>query len=177
MKTIEIYRLLIKILGLYFLVTIISAILSPISAMILGGTIVQFVWPIIIQIVFAAIVFWLFFIKTDWILRFMRVDNEHSEDLIDFKDAKKDTIWDFAVVIVGGFLLVKHLPIFLSNLIYLFQTLSGQNEVTASYVTDMKIRSAINLLGIVIGYLMITNRQRISRWISKFGDGNKSSED
>lgn len=176
MKVIEIYRLLIKILGLYFLVTIIAAFLSPISAMILDRTIVQFIWPIFLQFFYAMIVFWLFFIKTDWILRILKIDNGHTEDLIEFKDAKKEPIWDFAVVIIGGLLIVKHFPIFLSNLIYQFQTSSGQNEVTDSYVTDMKIRVVINLLGVVFGYLMITNRQRISKWIAKFGDSDKPSE-
>lgn len=176
MKIKEIYRLLIKILGLYFLVTILSAILNPISAMLLDKAFVQFIWPLSIQVIYAIIIFWLFFIKTDWILQILRIDNGNEEDLIEFKDTKKEPIWDFVVVIVGGFLIVKHFPIFISNLIFQFQTVSGINDVTASYVTDMKVRIAINLLGIVVGYLMITNRQKISKWIAKFGDSDKSHE-
>lgn len=172
----EIYRLLLKFLGLYFLVTIVSAILNPISAMILDRSIVQFIWPMFIQVLYAIIVFWLFFIKTDWILRILKIENGNEDDLIEFKDAKNEPIWDFAVVLVGGLLIVKHFPIFLSNLIYQFQTMSGLNEVTASYMTDMKIRIAINLFGMIVGYLMITNRQRISKWIAKFGDRDKTHE-
>lgn len=177
MKIIQIYRLLIKILGIYFLVVIIGTLINPISSMIIYKVIDQFIWPLIFKFLFAIIVFWLFFIKTDWIIRVLRIDNESAEDLIEFNDAKKKPIWDFAVVIVGGLLIVEHFPIFLSNLFYQFQTMAGQNEVTASYVTDMKVRVAVNLLGIVVGYLMITNRQRISSWIMKFGDNDKSHDE
>jgi hypothetical protein len=176
MRKIEIYRVLIKFMGLYFLIVIVGALINPISSMIIYKMIDEYVWPLIFKFLFAISVFWLFFIKTNWILRIMRIDSENSDDLIDFKDAKKEAIWDFAVVIVGGLLMVEHIPIFLSNLFYQFQTMAGQNEVTASYVTDMKVRVAVHLFGIVVGYLMITNRQRISKWIAKFGDSDKPNE-
>lgn len=176
MKIKDIYRLLIKILGIYFLVVIIGTLINPISSMIIYKMIDQFIWPLLFKFFFAIIVFWLFFIKTDWLIRTLRIEDGNAEDLIEFKDTKKEPIWDFAVVIVGGLLIVEHFPIFLSNLFYQFQTMAGQNEVTASYVTDMKIKVAVNLLGIVLGYLMITNRQRISKWIVKFGDSDKPHE-
>jgi len=167
MKITDIIRLLIKLFSLFFLAYSLITILSQITMSITIGAELIYLISAAIQIVFMFLVFWLLFFKTNWIIRILKLDQGYENDMIELKDSKKEPILDLAIVIVGGIVLVKYFPIFLSNLIFAFQASSGVNDVTDSYMSDMKIRIATNLLGIIIGYLLITNRRRLIKWLDK----------
>ena len=167
MKITDIIRLLIKLFSIFFLAYSLITILSQITMSITIGAELIYLISAAMQIVFMILVFWLLFFKTNWIIRILKLDQGYENDMIELKDSKKEPILDLAIVIVGGIVIVKYFPIFLSNLIFAFKASSGTNDVTDSYMTDMKIRIATNLLGIIIGYLLITNRRKLIKWIDK----------
>lgn len=167
MKITDIIRLLIKLFSLFFLAHSLFTMLPQITMSFSIGAELIFLISAAIQIVILVLIFWVLFFKTDWILRILKLDQGYENEKIELKDSKKEPVLDLAIVIVGGIVIVKYLPIFLSNLIFAFKTSSGVNDVTDSYMTDMKIRIATNLLGIIIGYLLITNRRRLITWIDK----------
>lgn len=168
MKITDIIRLLIKLFSLFFLAYSLITILSQITMSITIGAELIFLISSAMQIVFMILVFWLLFFKTNWIIRILKLDQGYENDMIELKDSKREPIMDLAIVIVGGIVLVKYIPIFLSNLIFAFKASAGTNDVTDSFMADMNIRIATNLLGIIIGYLLITNRQKLIKWIDKY---------
>ena len=167
MKITDILRLLIKLFSLFFLASSVFNILPSLTFFFTVGTDFSYLISVGVQIAYMLLIFWLLFLKTNWILRILKLDQGYDNDMIELKDSKKEPILDLAIVIVGGSIIVKYFPIFLSNLFFAFKTSSGVNDVTDSYMTDMKIRIATNLLGIMIGYLLITNRRRLIKWIDK----------
>lgn len=165
MKITDVFRLLIKLFSLFFLASTIFTVILPLTVTITAGNQLFYLIALIVQIVVMISIFWILFFKTDWLLRLFKLDQGFENDRIEFKDSKIEPVLDLAFVIIGGSVIVKCFPIFLSNLFYAFQTSSGINDVTESYRTDMKVRIVTNLLGMVIGYLLITNRRKLIQWL------------
>lgn len=167
MKITDLIRLFIKLFSLIFLAYSFITTLSQMTMSIALGAELMFMISSAIMIALMILIFWLLFFKTNWIIRILKLDQGYENNMIELKDSKKEPILDFAIVIVGGIVLVKNIPVFLSNLIFAFKASAGTNDVTDSYIADMNIRIATNLLGIIIGYLLITNRRGLIKWIDK----------
>src|SRR5665647_1635112 len=114
MKITDIIRLLIKLFSLFFLAHSLFTMLPQITMSFSIGAELIFLISAAIQIVILVLIFWVLFFKTDWILRILKLDQGYENEMIELKDSKKEPVLDLAIVIVGGIVIVKYLPIFLS---------------------------------------------------------------
>jgi len=165
MKITNVFRLLIKLFNLFFLAYAIFSILPSIMFMFSSPLNWIVLALVVFQILMVLLVFWILLFKTDWLIKVLKLDKGFDEEIIEFKDSKKEPLMEFAIVVIGGCVLIKYIPLLIGNLYYSFQTAAGLNDVSASYRTDMKIQIASNLLGALVGYLLITNRHKLIRWL------------
>ena len=171
--------MIIKIFGLYFLITTLFSVL-PANLMWLS-TDVDVEGAILIIVIVAVVVgmsVFLFF-KPDALIRLLKLDKGFDDERIDFKNFNSENVLKLAVVIFGGYFLIRNVPGFLSHTIFAFkasvQPEINENKIIYGALSDY-ISWATSFFYIVIGYLLLTNYDSISRRLAKQEDERGSSK-
>lgn len=161
----DLFRVLIKIFGFYSgIITLFSIVPGYVS------TLPNDFIPMLFLFVFGMIFLSLFLVyvlifKTDFIIDKLKLDQGFDEDRIQFENLNNENLLKFAVLIIGGFLVLDYLPSFLNHTFQAFKTKihSTENNIyTINYFNW--ISSGINL---VLGYLLLTNFKRIASYFNK----------
>ncbi|MGI6048688.1 MAG: hypothetical protein ACOYEG_11925 [Petrimonas sp.] len=174
----DLLRIILKITGLYFLITIvffqIPSFLVFIKTIPVISLLVAFVVLLIIAAIFTALIF-----KPDFVINLLKLDKGFDDDVFITPRVSLSNLIKISIIIIGLFLIVKHLPQFITHLFFLFKLLvknqngiSGmaENQILTDYVSW-----GIKILSLIIGYLMITNYSAIARFILK-KDSEKQSD-
>ncbi|MBP9794072.1 MAG: hypothetical protein KBC56_08740, partial [Flavobacterium sp.] len=148
------------------LFTIIPQNISNLAYM--GKDIILGLW--IFLIFFIVISLYLFMIfKTDFIIEKLRLDKGFDNDKIIFENISNLEIYKFAIILLGGFLLIDNIPVFISQLIFIFK--NNLNSNTIIFNDSKTIYDYFDLLitifSILLGYLFINNYKFISEYFSK----------
>jgi hypothetical protein len=168
----DFFRLIIKIFGLYFVITIVFSVLPNNLFFVIGEIdLTGIVW--LIASMFVLIFLFMFLIyKPDKVIQWLRLDNGFDEDRIDFQNFNISNILKLAIIIIGGIMLIKNIPIFLSNTLFAFKSSAG-NDINGNVIKYGSLRDYINwgtsFLNIIIGYLVLTNYNFISRILKEKG--------
>lgn len=111
----DLFRLIIKIFGLYTIITtIFSALPSNISWVITQIDITGIIW--LIGTVIVIILLFMFLVyKPDKIIGWLKLDKGFDNDSIEFQNFNSENILKLAVIVIGGILLLKNIPAFLSH--------------------------------------------------------------
>lgn len=166
----DLFRVLFRLLGTYSLLislfTIIPQNISNLAYM--GKDIILGLW--IFLIFFIVISLYLFMIfKTDFIIEKLRLDKGFDNDKIIFENISNLEIYKFAIILLGGFLLIDNIPVFISQLIFIFK--NNLNSNTIIFNDSKTIYDYFDLLitifSILLGYLFINNYKFISEYFSK----------
>jgi hypothetical protein len=107
----------------------------------------------------------------------VELDRGFDSDTIEFKNFNSENILKLAVIVIGGILLLKNIPAFLSHTLFAFKS-SVQTDFESNRIIkygELKdyIYWLTSFLNIVIGYLMLTNYNYISRILKKKNDENE----
>ncbi|MCT4639800.1 MAG: hypothetical protein N4A72_19030 [Bacteroidales bacterium] len=173
----DLFRLIIKIFGLYSVISVIfSTLPSNFIWTIMDINLAGILWIIATVTIILSMFIYLIY-KPDKIIRLFRLDKGFDNDHIEFQNFNTESILKLAVVVIGGILLIKNIPSFLSHALFAFKS-SVQSDITnvfsdQSTPTDYTYL-IVSLLNIVLGYLMITNYTYISRILKKKDDKNQS---
>ncbi len=166
----DLFRVLFRLFGTYSLLislfTIIPQNISNLAYM--GKDIILGLW--IFLIFFIVISLYLFMIfKTDFIIEKLRLDKGFDNDKIIFENISNLEIYKFAIILLGGFLLIDNIPVFISQLIFIFK--NNLNSNTIIFNDSKTIYDYFDLLitifSILLGYLFINNYKFISEYFSK----------
>ncbi|HYX08032.1 MAG TPA: hypothetical protein VE912_14980 [Bacteroidales bacterium] len=116
MTTKDFFRLIIKIFGLYLIITtLFSAIpgnISTVFFMHLGLT--GIIWVItIVTIILLLFIFLIY--KADTIISWLKLDKGFDNDEIHFQNFNTENILKLAVIVIGGLLILRNIPEFLSH--------------------------------------------------------------
>ncbi|MFI2744136.1 hypothetical protein ACG2LH_15490 [Zhouia sp. PK063] len=131
---------------------------------------------LLFSIVYVAItiaVFVLLLHKVDAVIKFLKLEDGFDDELIVFGDLDDKKIIKFAVLLIGGFLIIDNIPIFLK-----FLYLTAKWKISKMGLSEMEkmmynyprglftfIISAVN---IIVGYALITNyRVLANKWGKK----------
>lgn len=171
----DFFILIIKIFGLYSIITSLFSVLpSNISFVIQNIEIVGIIWLIATALIVIGL-FYLLISKADKISEFLKLENGFEEDRIDFGGLKSLDIIKFVILIIGGFLFIENIPTFLSHTLFAFkssipqgfeQAYENRGILKYNRLEDYVywISSGFNL---IIGYLLVVNFKKISNYLNK----------
>jgi hypothetical protein len=165
----DLFRLIIKIIGLFLILSTLFTVLpSSITWLIMKPDIYGIIWILFITIVILSFFMFLTF-KPDKIIKWLQLDQGFDSDKIEFQNFNIEHILKLAVIVIGGILLIDNIPAFLTHTLSAFQW-SIKNVFYGSQDNFKWLMSFINIL---VGYLMLRNYSYISRILKK---GNEKNE-
>jgi len=169
----DLFRLIIKIFGLYSIITtVFSTLPGNILLVINEIDMIGIIWIIGTSIV-VLLLFMLLIYKPDKIITWLKLDSGFDNDRTEFQSFNTDSILKLAIIVIGGILLIKNVPAFLSHTLFAFKS-----SIQIGFDTNGTLKYPgfnhywlTSFLNIFIGYLLLTNYNFISR-IFKNKDSN-----
>jgi len=163
----DFFRIIIKLFGLYWLI---SALFSTgqfyFLSFIPGFTLPAILMAMLIFLVLL-ILFYMLIIKTDVLIEWFKLDKGFDNDLIEFHQFDLDNILKLGVIIIGGTMILDNIAVFLnqSYLAFKVQTsivydLTGLNGYSTYHL-------AVSFTKIILGYLLLTNYPALSKILLK----------
>ncbi|MDP4228616.1 MAG: hypothetical protein Q8910_19940, partial [Bacteroidota bacterium] len=103
-------------------------------------------------------------------INWLKLEKGFDEDRIEFQNFNGQNILKLAVIVIGGIILIRNIPTFLSNTFFAFQSSVG-NQLNKDVIrygsTQNYIQWATSFLNIILGYLMLTNYNYISKILNE----------
>jgi len=173
----DLFRLIIKIFGLYFVISTPFSILPMIIESVTSQfdfnvqfDYAGFIW-LMINLAWIILLFVFLIYKPDIIVRWLKLDRGFDDDRIDFQNFNTANILKLAVIVIGGLLLIHNIPTFLCNAWFAFKSSVGSNfnNDNAIHVGSSRdyINWGISFINIVIGYLLVTNYTFVSKLLKE----------
>lgn len=166
----DFFILIIKLFGLYSIITTIFSVLpGNITFALTNFDVFGIIW-IILALVIVLVLFVILIFKAENIVKLLNLDNGFDDDRIDFGKLNSSGIVKVTVFVIGGLLIIDNIPIFLSHTFFAFKKdLNGIIENGNS-----KFYWAVSTIKIVLGFLLITNFKFIATLLKT--DKNKEVE-
>ena len=170
----DFFRVIIKLFGLYTIIVTVFNVLPTHVQMVAFDYLDPFVilWALLVLIVTVLIFVWLIF-KTDKLIDWLRLDRGFDDERINFESFNGVNIVKFAAIIIGGFLILDHFPLFLNHSYYALKKAMIEKGVSSdldSILYDRPIdyfNWAISAINMVIGYVLLTNYHIIANWLTR----------
>lgn len=172
----DLFRLIIKIFGLYSLiVTLFSILPSSISWVLMDSMFFGLVLIIASVIVVIALFGFLIF-RADTVIAWLKLDKGFDDERIEFQNFNAENILKLAVIIIGGVLLLNNVPNFLGNCLYLFKSATrNEMSITSLFSFDNSAYGfywLVSTINIFIAYLLLTNYTYVSKILRKREEKN-----
>ena len=163
----DFFRIIIKLFGLYWLVSTlfttfpgyVSMIMMNVDAMQLIGVSIS---AIVVILIFIFLVY-----KPDLIISWLKLDKGFDEDRIEFQNFGIESILKLGLIIIGGMLIIFNIPNFLSQAFFVFKLHVMNSSDVITLGQQSYYRWAINFLNLLLGYLMLTNYPALSKFLVK----------
>jgi hypothetical protein len=164
----DLFRITIKIISVYSVIfTFLSLLENYISIIYNQFYSITTLW-VIMYTLFNVFVFSILFFKTDKIISFLRLDKGFDSDNISLEKLDTESVIKIASVIVGFLLIIENISEFASHMFYSFKySVEPKLHIDNSYTKEDYLRWTVCGLQILIGYLIILNTGKISKWLNK----------
>lgn len=164
----DFFALIIKILGLYLIIsTLFSGIASSLYWSFVNNKGILVLWVIlaILSVVVLVSLFVILVFKADKVVKILKLDIGFEDNRIDFGNLKGEDIVKIGSFIIGGILFINNIPSFLSLIFIAFKNSFGSSisQLSSHNHYDL-IVSGIN---IVLGYLLITKYSYVAKLFLK----------
>ena len=165
----DFFKLALKLIAIFYAVDAIYLISSNIQYFMYSQQYsnVTTLW-IIITTVLPVLMYYLIFIQSDKLIKFLKIDKGFEGKEVNFGNLTSNEILKIAFIFFGCIMIVWGLPNFLINCFYAFKYSAGQQLIdsksTIKYDYFEMTQSAIYVL---MGYLMVSNYKRIANWFDK----------
>jgi uncharacterized protein with PQ loop repeat len=170
----DFFRIILKLFGLYALIlTVFSYIPQHIGYVVIDFNIFVLLWILGVTI-FVALIYIFLILKADWIIDLLKIDRGFDDEHIELGNFNNSAIIKFALILIGGFLIIDQVPNFLQ---YCFMAFKEQVSVKGvgsfDYFAFGKpidyFNWVISGMNIILGYLLITNYKSLSNWLTRKG--------
>ncbi len=162
----DLFRIIIKIAGLYFLVTIVLFQLPSLLAFFRSSQFADTALAIALLAVFA-LVFVLLIFKPDRVINWLKLDKNFDNDTFSVQTIDFSQLLKLSILIIGIFLIIKYLPRLLVILFLFLQSVIGNNSMLENSFMMDYLSLGSSIVSLVIGYFMVTKHQSIANWIQK----------
>ncbi len=171
----DLFIIIIKIFGLYTLITTLFSVLPSNLVFVLSNIdLIGIIWMLFVIVITVGL-FYVLIRKSDKISNLLRLQEGFDNENIDFGGLKNIDIIKLSVLIIGGFLFIENLPAFLSNTLFAFKSSIPKtfddaytSQATFKYNTlEDYIYWITSGLNVLIGYLLVSNYKKISVYLHK----------
>lgn len=164
----DFFRILIKVFGLYSVLTaLLSALPSNITFVLSYPDAVGFIWLFGV----ATIVLGLFILlirKPDVIIRLLKLDKGFDEERIQFENLNSRNIIKLSSIIIGGLLIIDNIPPFFSHTLFAFKdSVSRANN----FSLQDNIYWATSFIKLIVGYFLVTKYEFVSKMFKETNPG------
>jgi hypothetical protein len=162
----DLFRLVIKLAGLYFLfVGILPTIPTYFSLLVSnGGDLASLLVFVLASLILVGI-FVLMVFGTDLVITLFRLDKGFDTEDIELKYYKLSGILHLALILLGGKLIIDNLPYLMSNLIFDFKSMVMQNNYP-HVDNQSNVKIGVNLIFFIIGFLMVAKSAYLVRLLT-----------
>lgn len=167
----DVFRIVIKLFGLYSIVLLITALPQVFSSIFLWGELTFIIGTLLSIVIFLSLVY-LMLVKTDKIISILKLDKDFDDEKASLSQFTPTGIIKLGIVIVNVYLIILNLPDLVTNLFYLFKY-SIPDDGIDSFLNSFSptnpnyyvlISSGIQ---VVLSFFVLTNKNRIATKIEK----------
>lgn len=169
----DLFRIILKIAGLYFIVVVLFQTLPAFFIFFntSGPELWQSIALLSIILLLLTIIFVTLIFKPDGFINALKLDKGFDDDKVSFRRVDFSDLLKIAIFAIGLSLIVRHLPIFITHVFFLFKLLmKNQNDFTSQFHSEILtdyVSWAVKIISLIIGYLMITNYASIANYLIK----------
>ncbi len=155
----DFFILIIKLFGLYSIITaIFSTLPQSISLLITDFSIETIIYLTVALLVLVALFILLIF-KSHLLVKILKLEKGFDDNRIELGNLTTIEIVKIATFIIGGFLIIDNIPVFINQTFNAFYS-----EINSQVITSAsKWNWFVNGFNILIGYLLITNLNFVVR--------------
>lgn len=168
----DFFRIIIKLFGLYSLIlTVFSYIPTNISYVTIAFEPLTILW-IFGATVFVVLTYIFLILKTDKIIDLLKIDKGFDDERIELGNFNNESIFKFALLFIGGLLIVDYVPNFLQ-----YTYLAFKSEVSPrglNFLEDMAYGQPLDYfnwviagINIILGIILVTNYDSIAKWLTR----------
>lgn len=168
MKLRDFFRVIIKLIGIYFLIQIVIGFLPGqlsfmISDLEYSTKISAFIYVLLISAVcFGA--FYFLVKNPDKIIDWLKLDKNYENNEININNFNSKNIIILGLFIIGGFLIIENITTVISYLYYEFKTNASNYPLPKS---DNKTELFISSLNLILGFVLVIYRNNIANYFEK----------
>ena len=163
----DLFRVLIKILGIYLLINVWVTSL-PFSFYVFAEQETQFaVFSFLGGILLESALFLFIILKTDLIIKWLKLDNRYDDEHVEIKHLNSEIILELGAIIIGGLLLVDNIPPILSNIYIAFQSSVGKEISNSVPQTQPTLQIVITVVKLIVGYFLISRHKDVAKLFKK----------
>ena len=169
----DFFRLIIKILGLYSLITTIFSFFPNNLKILFRINDTLEILLILLNLIILLSLFWFIINNTDKVINWFKLDRGYDDEIIDLNNFNNASILKLSVIIIGGLLLIQNIPLFIAFTIFNYRAIFSHNvDMNMIIRSEMLgyMKWTIYLINIIIGYLMIRYNDSIPRLIKERGN-------
>lgn len=158
----DFFILIIKLFGLYSIITALFISLPQnLSFAFMNFGVYSIIYlAVILAVIIGLFVFLLF--KSHHVVRLLKLEKGFDTDSLELGNLTTLEIVKIAVLIIGGFLIIDNLPIFIQQTLNAFYS-----EIQIQTIESInKWHWFVNGANILIGYLLITNINFVARLLN-----------
>jgi len=171
----DLFRLILKLFGLYFLVAVVFTVIPSFILSLEDADGGLLLWITFTIILLCAIFLFLVF-KVDNVIHFFKLDRGFDSPIIPVEKIDALTLLKLGCIVIGGFLVVNSIAPVLTNGYQFFRgSVQGELEQTLFGAKDVKQQFALNSINLLTGFILITNYDRVSLWLNQSNKNNTST--
>ncbi|CAM3602270.1 hypothetical protein FLGE108171_05405 [Flavobacterium gelidilacus] len=162
----DFFRIIIKLFGLYsMIISLFTFLPRNISTLSIYKEEIWMMFVILGSTLLMITFFLILLFKTDFIINKLSLDKGYDDDKIIFGNFNNEEIFKFAILLIGGFLLVDNFPRILFEIINIFKTKSSNNSIYG-YEVDY-FNFIVGIINFMLGLILITNYKQVSNFLDK----------
>ena len=170
----DFFRIIIKLFGLYWIVTSIYNQLPYIFSIISKGFDSYYLPYALGYFLVCISIFVLLVFYTDRIIKWLKLEKGYDEDKIDFSNFNTGNIIKLALIIFSFMLIINNVSTFFTQTYYVVRLRFSMNlSDTVNYIPQSDYAWAKSFIDMFIGYIILTNYPAISRFLLKITQKNE----
>lgn len=164
----DFFRILIKIFGLYSLVTAMFTVLPNSFSTVFYDLDAYGILHVLLLLIMVVFLYTLLIKNPDKVIRLLKLEEGFDDDYIKFENLNSENIIKLGLIVIGGFLLIDNIPYFLSHTYVAFKS-----DVSGSEINPTEnIYWATSFLNIIVGYILVTYFKKLSKILNEKKEGN-----
>lgn len=158
----DFFIVIIKLFGLYALVTSAFTILPSSTTLLMNIDFASIAFLCLILVILFGL-FVLLVFKSGKIVDLLKLDKGFDEERIEFGNIDSSSIIKIAAILIGGTIFLNNISAFINSIVIAFK--SEATGLEFDYRT--KYNLIVNGINILIGYLLLTNYKQVAKLLTK----------